>query len=731
MRARTLPTPARPVERLLAQLEGVRRAGRGWVARCPVPGHGKGRGDLDPSLSVTETPEGHVLLHCFAGCSFREIVEAVGLRPEDLRPQDPSHNGDDKPQRGGLTVAELARAKKLAPELLGRYVEDLPGGGVRFIYRDEDGHSLPVTRTRRALDGERGFRWGTGDKAVPFGLDRLPQARERGRLILCEGETDALTAWCHGLQAVGLPGADTVSCLEPQHLQGIARLWVLREPDAGGRAFVLGIARRLRELKWQGEARVLELDGHKDLSELHLVVDGDRRAFRAALLEAARRSRPLYEVVAELEREREQAAPAGGPRLEVVPLAEVTPEPVVWLWPGFLPQAELVLLAGDPGIGKSFVAAAVAAAVSTGAPFPGHTERREPADVIFLAFEDDPARVLRQRLEAMGADLRRIHVVRGVRQGEALGAVLLPDHVDPLRRLVQETGARLVAIDPLVGALPGALDTHRQAAVRAALGPLQRLAHETDCTVLAIAHLRKADGPALYRPNASVDFVAVPRVVLVVGKDPDDPSRRALAVLKTNLGELPEAVAFRIVDGRLEWLAERLRVTAEEILAAPLVREEPAALAEADEFLRTMLADGPRPAKEVLKAAEQAGIAEKTLRRAKERLGVRVVPDKDERGQVRGWRWDLPGWPDGQPDGQPHRGRFGHLDPEAREALKVGRSVQMAKPAGDGHLVQTPPERAFRATGPGGHPEALDGGHLVGNLADGAGDENEGGVIRI
>ena len=69
-----------PLERVLERLEGVMRSGEQYRARCPA------HDDKRPSLAVRETAEGRVLLHCFAGCPFEEIVAALGLEPSNLFP---------------------------------------------------------------------------------------------------------------------------------------------------------------------------------------------------------------------------------------------------------------------------------------------------------------------------------------------------------------------------------------------------------------------------------------------------------------------------------------------------------------------------------------------------------------------------------------------------------------------------------------------------------------------
>ena len=74
------PVPARArrghdagpsLETVLSRLEGVRRVGSGWLARCPA------HPDREPSLSVGAGEGGRLLLHCFAGCDFGEIVHAL------------------------------------------------------------------------------------------------------------------------------------------------------------------------------------------------------------------------------------------------------------------------------------------------------------------------------------------------------------------------------------------------------------------------------------------------------------------------------------------------------------------------------------------------------------------------------------------------------------------------------------------------------------------------------
>jgi hypothetical protein len=68
------------IDRLLSVLDGVRKSGRGYIAKCPA------HEDRSASLSIAEGHDGRVLLKCFAGCSISEILRALGLEIAALFP---------------------------------------------------------------------------------------------------------------------------------------------------------------------------------------------------------------------------------------------------------------------------------------------------------------------------------------------------------------------------------------------------------------------------------------------------------------------------------------------------------------------------------------------------------------------------------------------------------------------------------------------------------------------
>lgn len=296
------------VEEFLARLKDVRQRGDRWEARCPA------HRDDTPSLSVAVGADGRILLHCFGGCTPEAVVRAMGLRMADLFPE---RNGATRNGRLGrspvkprpLTAAALAEAKKLPADFLRALgLRDRRQGGVVIPYRAEGGAVIAV-RLRTALRARDGSRWRRGDKVAPYGLDKLREAREAGFLVLVEGESDAWTLWHHGLPALGIPGASNTRCLEASHLAGIGRLYVVREPDQGGEAFVSGVARRLRELGWRGEARMVRLPA-KDPSELHCQDPARfKEAFQAALDAAEPLPEPKEEGTAQVAAVADTSAP--------------------------------------------------------------------------------------------------------------------------------------------------------------------------------------------------------------------------------------------------------------------------------------------------------------------------------------------------------------------------------------------------------------------------------------
>lgn len=162
----------------------------------------------------------------------------------------------------------------------------------------------------------------------------------------------------------------------------------------------------------------------------------------------------------------------------------------------------------------------------------------------------------------------------------------------------------------------------------------------------------------IYRGQGSIAYTAAARTVHLVGQNPDKLEERVVVTIKNNLAPLAPALAFELRDGRFSWLGETA-VTAEQLLA-PTAGDEGGALAKAEDFLCQVLKEGSLASLSVRKEAEEAGLAWRTVLRAKAKLGVvarRVGQDGKHGGGT--WYWELP-IKSAKSDG----GGFGILNPD-------------------------------------------------------------------
>jgi RecA-family ATPase len=208
-----------------------------------------------------------------------------------------------------------------------------------------------------------------------------------------------------------------------------------------------------------------------------------------------------------------QRGPSG---LVLVRANELRAEPVQWLLPGKIPLGGITVLAGDPGLGKSLIAAKLAARVTMG-------DDGEPALVLILTGEDSVERTVGPRLQAATADLSKITFAGANRVGLTTPLVF-PDDMVALDALVRKDGYRLVIIDPLSVYLGRGINSWKDNDVRAALAPLALMADRCQAAILIVVHLNKGQGDdPLQRLGGSIGIPAAARSVLLLARDPDDP----------------------------------------------------------------------------------------------------------------------------------------------------------------------------------------------------------------
>lgn len=270
-----------PVDTVLERLTAVKRSGDSghqWMAICPA------HDDNQQSLAIGAGSDGKVLLKCYVGCSFASIVRSLNLEMTDLFPEDDAR----KPER--VTVGRLAFDKRLPSEFLrnecGLADDD---GKVTIPYYGEDKKRI-ATKDRKALSAKDGSFWPRGMALAAYGLWRLADARAAGFVVIVEGESDCWTLWLHGVPAIGIPGASATKIVTLAILEGVSKLYVWREPDAGGKEFAAGIARQLDVLAYKGERFILQADAVKDPNALH---QRDLDGFDAAWAAIVAGAKPL------------------------------------------------------------------------------------------------------------------------------------------------------------------------------------------------------------------------------------------------------------------------------------------------------------------------------------------------------------------------------------------------------------------------------------------------------
>lgn len=504
---------------------------------------------------------------------------------------------------------------------------DADGRIVGYATRGDDGRKSFVTGGRRGL-------------TMSWPIPTYAGTSANDAILVPEGMSDAAAALSMSFFAIGRPSA-TGGLSYLRELVKDRYVVVVGENDRAGKAGAEKIGQGMVGVA--AEVKIIfPPDGAKDLREWFIA---PAPCDRAEVLAVIRAAEPLSaDAVDDDGRLR---------TLAIRVLADVQPEVVQWVWKNRIARGKLTLLVGDPGLGKSLLTLDVAARVSTGSGWPdAPRDGCEPGGVLLIGAEDGLADTVRPRLDAAGADVRRIAALEGIavtdpESGDRFVSPVTLADVEMIGRAICDIpGCALVVIDP-VSAFLGEADSHNNAEVRAALSPLTALAERTGVAIVMVTHLRKGEGAAIYRAMGSLGFAAASRSAWVVSKDDGDSTgrRRLLLSLKANLAPDVAGLAFTIEDRGsgpcVSWCDGSVDISADDAVAHPRGRPGPAAdeRDEAVAWLKAALAEGPRLAKEVQEEAHHAaGISSGTLRRAQRDAGV-VAYRPENPGP---WWWRLP-----------------------------------------------------------------------------------------
>ena len=314
-------------------------------------------------------------------------------------------------------------------------------------------------------------------------------------------------------------------------------------------------------------------------------------------------------------------------KLKLIKMSNVDVEEIQWIWYPFIPYGKVTIVQGDPGEGKTTFILALIALLTKGEPLPEEENATEPINVIYQTAEDGLGDTIKPRLLSAGADCDRVLVI-----DENEVELTLSDK--RLEQAINQTGAKLIVLDPMQAYLGEAVDMHRANEIRPIMKRLALLAERTGCAVILVGHMNKMQGgKSSYRGLGSIDFRAAARSVLVVGRVKDEPTLRIVAHDKSSLAPEGKSIAFELnPETGFQWKGY-CETSVDELLAGTGTVKSKTAIME-DE-LKNLLQE-PIAAEDVQNRASELGISLRTLMTAKRNLSIlsEKVGDK--------WFWKLP-----------------------------------------------------------------------------------------
>ena len=313
--------------------------------------------------------------------------------------------------------------------------------------------------------------------------------------------------------------------------------------------------------------------------------------------------------------------------LQMIKMSEIQSKEVAWLWYPFIPYGKLTIIQGDPGDGKTTLVLNIAAKLSKGEGLDSDMKLTEPLTVIYQSAEDGLADTVKPRLKAAGADCENISII-----DESIKSLSMID--ERLEEAIIKTKAKLLILDPIQAYLGGNMDMNRANEARDMTKKLAALAEKYQCAIVLVGHMNKAAGnKAAYRGMGSIDFFAVARSVLLVGRVEGEENIRAVVQIKNNLAGFGHPKAFQLSEDGFLWLGD-YEITADEVLGG--ISPKANKLEQAKRLLRKLAeTNNAIQSNEIFNLAEEQNISRRTLENAKKELGIRAKRIKNS------WYWEL------------------------------------------------------------------------------------------
>jgi DNA polymerase len=518
-------------------------------------------------------------------------------------------------------------------------------------YLRVDKHTTANGENRYYQHHWNGHRWVYGVKGtyaetkIPYRLLELIAAPAEEAVWICEGEKDTDNVAALGLIATTNPGGAKVFQPElAQWFKGKQLAYILEDNDDAGREHTHKILAVLIDIVPNiAVVAFPELPEKGDVS-YWLEIGGNKQLLIARAEQALKR-RGEYRT-----------------KLQSMRASEIAMTAVEWLWPNRFAIGKLGLIVGLPEEGKGQILCYIAAQVTKagGTAWPCDEGYAPKGNVVLLTAEDAIDDTVAPRLEAAGADRKRIVIINMVRDQGGDRMFSLHTDLAMLREKIIAIGdVVLVLIDPVSAYLGvGQVDSYRTTDVRAVLGPVVSLAAELKVAMIGIMHFNKKLDVTnvLLRISDSLAYGATARHVYGVVNDPDN-HRKLVVRAKNNLAAsgTDRTLAFTfssrevgidpnnnkpIIAPFITWETTHIDVSAVEAMQAANEFKSPTARDSAKKFLHDLLAKGPITSGEVDEAAQVNGISKRTLHRAKNDLNI--ITKKDNRSPAGTWTWRLP-----------------------------------------------------------------------------------------
>lgn len=231
---------------------------------------------------------------------------------------------------------------------------------------------------------------------------------------------------------------------------------------------------------------------------------------------------------------------------------------VSFFWNKRIPLGKLTILAGNGGIGKSFLTLSLAAHVTAGTQLLDVENNTLDGEVLFCSYEDDIEDAIGPRADRLGVDLDRTHFITSVDTEHGprdFGPQDVPRIIDYLKQCPE---IKLIIIDPLGSFMGAGTDSSAENQMRSVLGTLVKAAKETNAAVIMVAHRNKQKLEAGYTAEdlvksicGSQGIAAISRSVLLVERDEED--LRWVKHVKSNYARLCPDVSYTFDDDGFTW----------------------------------------------------------------------------------------------------------------------------------------------------------------------------------